>query len=104
MATQKNKNHLKQNMEDQTAMQCSIPNIPIAYEVNHSLNSKSTDKEGSMSIKLDMSKAFDRVEWHFLKGMKLALDFHPSFINLISSCCFTVSYSFRLNGVQFGYL
>nr|XP_027077000.1 uncharacterized protein LOC113700749 [Coffea arabica] len=79
-------------------------NILIAYGVNHSFKSKSVDKEGSMSIKLDMSKVFDRVEWPFLKGMMLALDFHPSFIDLISSCFSTVSYSFRLNGVQFGYL
>ncbi|XP_027086733.2 uncharacterized protein [Coffea arabica] len=36
-------------------------NILIAYEVNHSLKSKSAGREGSMSIKLDMSKAFDRL-------------------------------------------
>ena len=37
-------------------------NILIAYEVNRSLKSKNSGKEGSMPIKLDMNKAFDRVE------------------------------------------
>ena len=37
-------------------------NILIAFDFMHYLNHKNEGKESYMSIKLDMSKAFDRVE------------------------------------------
>ncbi|XP_027103053.2 uncharacterized protein [Coffea arabica] len=39
---------------------CITDNILIAYEINHSLKLKSCGQERSMSVKLDMSKAFDK--------------------------------------------
>ena len=37
-------------------------NILVAYEIMHYLNNKCKGKESFMAVKLDMSKAFDRVE------------------------------------------
>lgn len=37
-------------------------NILMAYEVIHFLKRKNNDKQGYMSLKLDMSKAYDRVK------------------------------------------
>ena len=37
-------------------------NMIMAFELMHFLNHKSTGKEGFMAAKLDMSKAFNRVE------------------------------------------
>ncbi|KAA3484076.1 reverse transcriptase [Gossypium australe] len=51
-------------------------NVLIAYEVLHSLKRKKSGKKGHFAIKLDMSKAYDRVEWDFLAGMMKALGFH----------------------------
>ena len=39
----------------------------MAFEFMHYLNHKDDEKENYMSIKLDMSKAFDKVEWNFIK-------------------------------------
>ena len=43
-------------------------NVLVAYEFMHYLKNKKGRKESFMSIKLDMSKAFDRVEWDFIRG------------------------------------
>lgn len=57
-----------------------------------------------MALKLDVSKAYDRIEWCFLERVLSKLGFHSSFIDLIMLCITTVSYSFLLNGSKFGRL
>lgn len=37
-------------------------NIMIAYEVMHYLKCKKVGKDGFMALKLDISKAYDRIE------------------------------------------
>ena len=40
-----------------------IDNVLVAFEVMHCINQRRKGKEGLMAIKLDMTKAYDRVEW-----------------------------------------
>ncbi|KAL0463453.1 UNVERIFIED_CONTAM: hypothetical protein Slati_0232900 [Sesamum latifolium] len=42
-------------------------NVLIAYELNHLLSHKTWGKVGHVSLKLDISKAYDRVEWCLLE-------------------------------------
>lgn len=51
-----------------------------------------------MALKLDVSKAYDRIEWRFLEKLLLKLGFAQSIVNLIMLCVSTVSYSFLLSG------
>uniref|UniRef100_A0A803NTG1 Reverse transcriptase n=1 Tax=Cannabis sativa TaxID=3483 RepID=A0A803NTG1_CANSA len=44
-------------------------NILISFEVMHYLKRKGSRKNGFMAVKMDMSKAYDRVEWGFLQAM-----------------------------------
>lgn len=52
---------------------------------------------GYAATKLDMSKAYDRVEWKFLRDSILQLGFQESWVNLVN-CVSTVKYKIRVNG------
>jgi hypothetical protein len=43
-------------------------NVLIAYETTHFMHTRKGDRDGLAAVKFDMSKAFDRVEWSFLKN------------------------------------
>ncbi|XP_019158575.1 PREDICTED: uncharacterized protein LOC109155346 [Ipomoea nil] len=73
-------------------------NILIAAEVGHFLNRKQCGTVGWGALKLDMAKAYDRMEWSFLKGMLKALGFDERWVELIMICVTTVSYRFLING------
>ncbi|KAA3469841.1 reverse transcriptase [Gossypium australe] len=75
-------------------------NMLIAYEVLHSLKMKKNGRRGNFSLKLDMSKAYDRVEWDFLAGMMKSLGFHDDWMVLIMRCVISVSYSISFNGMS----
>lgn len=70
----------------------------IAFEIFHSMNKKKVGKNGVMALKLDMSKAYDWVEWNFLHVMCCKLGFDNVWINLIIRCVSSVSYSILVNG------
>ena len=55
-------------------------------------------KRFRVKLILDMSKAYDRVEWTFLQGMMQKLGFHDKWIHLIMKCVTTVSYRINVNG------
>ena len=48
-------------------------NILVAYELTHFMKQKKKGKEGYAVVKLDMSKAYDWVEWPFLQAMMAKL-------------------------------
>lgn len=74
-------------------------NILISFEIMHYLKRKQQGKEGYMAIKLDMSKAYDRVEWDFLQAMLHKLGFSEQLIDMIMKCVSSVSYKI-LSGQQ----
>ena len=52
-----------------------IDNVLVAYETLHSIHCRKSSKKGSLALKLDTSKADDRVESDFLKNIMLRLGF-----------------------------
>lgn len=72
-------------------------NVLIAYECIHYLKRKK-GKNGACAIKLDMAKAYDRVEWRYLQEVMLQLGFHEAFVTLVMKCVTSVSFSIKING------
>jgi hypothetical protein len=79
-------------------------NILVAFETLHHMQHQKTGKLGSMALKLDMSKAYDRVEWRYLKGVMEKMGFHKKWVTILMECVSTVSYSILVNGDPYGYI
>lgn len=52
-----------------------LDNVIVGYECMHWIKNNRKNKAGFAALKLDMSKAYDRVEWRFLEMMMLKLGF-----------------------------
>jgi hypothetical protein len=79
-------------------------NILLTFEALHYMKSKRRGRATHMVVKLDMSKAYDRVEWEFIRAMMLKLGFAERWVHLIMQCVQTVSYSVLLNGAPAGFI
>lgn len=78
---------------------CFVPrrlitdNMLIAYELSHYKQNKRRAVVGYAALKLDMSKAYDRVEWRFLEQIMMEkMGFPKWWTKLIMKCITMVSY------------
>jgi len=77
-------------------------NILLAHEVvNRFKHMKG--KKGYVALKLDMEKAYDRIEWDFLLNCLRQLGFHDTWVRWIHECISTVSYSLIINNEPHGF-
>ena len=74
----------------------------IACELLHYMNRKQRGNIGEVALKLDISKAYDRVDWKFLQHMLQILGFDDRWIKWIMMCVTTVCYSVLMNGSEVG--
>jgi hypothetical protein len=54
--------------------------------------------ESYVAIKADMIKAYDHVEWEFLRQMMLKMGFNQSWVNVVMRCVTMVTYRIKVNG------
>nr|DAD38528.1 TPA_asm: hypothetical protein HUJ06_012850 [Nelumbo nucifera] len=74
-----------------------IDNVVVAREFIHSMN-RSNCREGFFLLKVDLSKAYDRVEWSFLTQCLNLLGFLESICKLIKACIVSNSMKILING------
>jgi hypothetical protein len=72
-------------------------NVLIEYECVHAIR-KRKRKKSLCAVKLDMMKAYDRVEWSFLALVMERMGFSQRWIDMIMRCVQTAKFSARLNG------
>ena len=77
-------------------------NVLVAYESLHAMHCHKKGKTGSIALKLDISKAYDRVEWSFLKGIMEKMGFPEIWIERVMSCVSTPTFSVCINGKSYG--
>ena len=64
----------------------------------HHISQKKGGKLGDIAIKLDMNKAYDRVEWACLEKIIEKLGFDVKWRKLFMQCITIVSYAIKING------
>ena len=72
-------------------------NAIIVQEVIPSL-SKKKGKVGYMALKIDLEKAYDKLEWSFIREVLIRANLPAELIDIIMSCISTVSTSILFNG------
>lgn len=77
-------------------------NVLVAYESLHSIHNKRSGNKGSLALKLDFSKAYDRVEWDFLKRIMSNLGLRDMQVEWVMCCVTTSSFSVWINGKAYG--
>ncbi|XP_021979685.1 uncharacterized protein LOC110875793 [Helianthus annuus] len=55
------------------------------------------------AFKVDIQKAYDTVDWNFLKGILFGFGFHPTMVHWIMLCVSTTTYSVCVNGEVHGF-
>jgi hypothetical protein len=62
-------------------------NVLVAFEALHTMDRKLKGREGFMALKLDMSKAYDRVEWNYLEAIMRRLGFANHWVRTVYDLC-----------------
>jgi hypothetical protein len=73
-------------------------NALIEFECISALQKGSKNAGKFCAYKLDLMKAYDRVDWKFLEGALRKLGFAEKWIEWIMICVKTVRFSVRFNG------
>jgi hypothetical protein len=76
-------------------------NINLMQELLRSYGRKRVSPR--CTIKIDFKKAFDTVQWPFLRDLLHLLGFPARFVHLVMKCVETASFSVCINGNLFGF-
>ena len=74
-----------------------LDNVIIAQDLIHSLKNR-RGRERFMVVKIDLEKAYDKLEWSFIKMVLDHFGFPSNIVNLIMSCVSSTSIAVLFNG------
>ncbi|XP_030504129.2 uncharacterized protein LOC115719286 [Cannabis sativa] len=76
--------------------------ISLCDVLHKMISKKHKGKEGYIALKLDLSKAYDRIDWSFLCTMMLKIRFDPQLVALILAIIYLVWYMVVNGGCELG--
>ncbi|KAF2324181.1 hypothetical protein GH714_009418 [Hevea brasiliensis] len=76
--------------------------VLVVFELFHHMKMRGHLYRPSMSLKLDVVKDYDRVEWPYLEVVMLRLGLSLVSVSLVMNCVKIVSYVILLNGTHVG--
>ena len=79
-------------------------NIMVAFKTLHYMTNHSSGETRYMALKLDMSKACDRVEWLYMEKLTKNIGFGDTWINLMMQCISKATYSVLINREPHGHI
>ena len=77
-------------------------NILVAFETFHYMRNHCIGKTVYITLKLDMSKAYDRVEWEYMQQVLVKMGFYDYWVKLMMECITSATYSILINGEPHG--
>lgn len=77
-------------------------NVLVVFELIHYMKRKMNGDGGEVALKLDISKAYDRVNWDYLKNRMVSMGFSTKWIQWMLLCVTSVSYSICFQGSNIG--
>lgn len=81
-----------------------VENVLMAFELIHSIKRNTRVKLGAVALKIDISKAYDRVDWGFLKLVLLKMGFSTRWVDWMMMCVSTVKYFVVMNNQLVGHI
>ncbi|CAL2270845.1 unnamed protein product [Prunus armeniaca] len=81
-----------------------LDNVMATFEIMHTIKGVKKGHDIKMALKLDMAKAYDRVEWVFLHEMMLKLGFSPIWVAKIMDCISTPTFFVLWKGTPLGHI
>ncbi|GAU47702.1 hypothetical protein TSUD_190310 [Trifolium subterraneum] len=79
-----------------------LDNALLSTEVIHALKRKTKGRRGELALNIDISKAYDKVDWGFLRGVTTRMGFTDVWIRWVMMCVSSVNYSVLMNSDQVG--
>ncbi|KAL9688236.1 hypothetical protein QQ045_032655 [Rhodiola kirilowii] len=74
-------------------------NLIISHEVIHFIKNTRASRTVYGSLKLDIAKAYDSVDWHFLQQVLQKLGFAERWVRRVMQIVMTVKYVININGI-----
>ena len=81
-----------------------LDNIMVAFKTLHYMRNHSSSNTGYMALKLDISKAYDKVERLYMEKLMRKMGFAEAWIKLMMMCISTTTYSVLINGEPQGHI
>ncbi|KAK4254083.1 hypothetical protein QN277_009512 [Acacia crassicarpa] len=73
-------------------------NIILVHEAFHYLKHKKKGSKWEFALKIDMNKAYDRIEWDFLAAVMLRMGFCRRWVSWVMECITSVAFHLKING------